>query len=48
MNNKGAAYNDLKEYLKAIDLYDQVLQIDPKDITALNNKGSTYDDLKEH
>ena len=39
MNNKGCVYDDLKEYKKAIDCFDQALQIDPKYINALNNKG---------
>ena len=42
MNSKGNAYNNLKEYKKAIDSTDKVLQIHPKHINALYNKGTTY------
>ena len=48
MNNKGLSYDYLKEYLKAIDCYDQTLKIDPINITALNNKGYAYGNLEEY
>ena len=47
LNNKGVAYNNLNEYLKAIDCYDQTLKIDPKNIDALNNMGEAYYNLNE-
>ena len=48
MNYKGVAYYYLKEYYKAIDCIDQVLQLDPKHTDALNNKGLIYYNLKEY
>ena len=47
LNSKGVAYDYLKEYLKAIDCYDQTLKIEPKNITALNNMGGAYYNLNE-
>ena len=44
MNNKGLAYYNLKEYKKAINYYDQVLIIDPKNIDTFNYKGLAYND----
>ena len=46
MYNKGSAYYHIKEYYKAIDCYDQVLLIDPKDTDALYSKGSIHKNLK--
>ena len=48
LNNKGKAYYNLKEYYKAIDCCDQVLQIDLKDAGALYNKGIAYFELKDY
>ena len=48
MNNKGLAYYNLEEYKKAINCYDQVLQIDPKNIDTFNYKGLAYNNLKEY
>ena len=42
------ACSNLKEYLKAIDCYDQTLKIDPKNIDALNEKGIAYRNLNEY
>ena len=42
------AYNHLKEYLKAIDCFDEVLQLDQKYINALNNKGNSFSYFKEY
>ena len=42
------AYRNLKEYLKEIDCCDQILKIDPENITALNNKGKAYGNLEEY
>ena len=48
MFSKGTAYCELKEYLKAIDCFDKVLQIDPEDTGALKSKGTAYNNLKEY
>ena len=48
LNNKGVAYNNLEEYKKEIDCYDQTLKIDPKNIDALNSKGWAYNKLEKH
>ena len=45
---KGSSYCDIKDYNKAIDCFDKVLQIHPKYINALNNKGNAYYNLKEY
>ena len=42
------AYGNLEEYYKAIDLYDQALNIDPKNITVLNNMRVAYRNLNEY
>jgi len=41
----GNSYYHSNDYKKAIDCYDQILQIYPKDTDILNNKGSAYDYL---
>ena len=48
MYSKINAFNDLKEYKKAIDCIDKLLQIDPKNIYAFINKGLAYYNLKEY
>jgi len=48
LNGKGISYKNLKEYQKALDCYDKVLQIDPNHTNALNNKGIAYNNLKEY
>ena len=45
---QGNSYFVSKNFEKAIDFYDQVLQIDSKFTEALNNKGVAYDNLKEY
>ena len=45
---KGNSYYDIKDYNKAINCFDKVLQIHPKYINALNNKGKAYSNLKEY
>ena len=45
---EGNYYCSNKEFKRAVDCYNQVLQIDPKDTDALNNKGLSYNDLKEY
>ena len=45
---KGKSYRSNKEFKLAVDCFDQVLEIDPKHISALFNKGNAYVDLKEY
>ena len=46
--DKAKYYKTIKNYKKAIDCFDKVLQIDPKDINVLNSKGIAYKNLKEY
>jgi len=45
LNSKGLALNDLGRNDDAIQLYEQTLQIDPKNITALVNKANSLNNL---
>ena len=45
--DKAKYYKINKNYKKAIDCFDMVLLIDPKDINVLNSKGIAYKNLKE-
>src|SRR5262245_53793682 len=47
-NNRGRAYQRLKEYDKALSDYSQVIQFDPKFAPAYNNRGNVYLGLKEY
>ncbi len=41
-NNRGQAFDKLKQYDKAIDDYDMAIAVDPTSEEALNNRGVTY------
>ena len=43
----GNSYYIDKEFKHAVDCYDQVLRINPKDINAQYGKGFAYNNLKE-
>ena len=45
---KAHSYIISYDYKRAIDCYDQVLQIDPKYTDALNYKGIAYYNLKKY
>ena len=45
---KAHSYKISYDYKRAIDCYDQVLQIDPKYIEALSCKGNAYLKLKKY
>lgn len=45
---QGNSYYVGKNFEKAIDFYDRVLQIDPKFTEALNNKGVAYNNLNKY
>ena len=47
-NNRGAAYNYLKEFHKAMEDLNKAIEIDPKNAYAYNNRGYTYSKLKEY
>jgi tetratricopeptide (TPR) repeat protein len=37
-NNRGLAYADLKQFKKAIQDYDQAIELNPKDFNVFNNR----------
>lgn len=41
-NNRGNAYDNLKEYDKAIEDYDKAIELDPKFAYTYNGRGITY------
>ncbi len=41
-NNRGFAYDDLKQYERAISDYDKAIQLDPNFAIAYNNRGFAY------
>ena len=45
---KAKSYKISNDYKNAIDCYDEVLQIDPKDVNALKNTGIAYNNLEEY
>jgi tetratricopeptide (TPR) repeat protein len=46
--NKGAALDNRGNYSEAIQYYDKVLAIYPKNFGALNNKGIALENLGNH
>jgi tetratricopeptide (TPR) repeat protein len=44
---RGLAYADLKQFKKAIQDYDQAIELNPKDFNVFNNRGNVYADLKQ-
>jgi tetratricopeptide (TPR) repeat protein len=46
-NNRGLAYAKLKQFEKAIQDYDQAIELNPKDFNAFNNRGPAYAKLKQ-
>jgi tetratricopeptide (TPR) repeat protein len=46
-NNRGFAYADLKQFEKAIQDYNQAIELDPEYTYAFNNRGLAYADLKQ-
>ena len=46
--NMGNAYDDLKEYEKAIECYKKAIELKPDYYDAYYNMGNAYDDLKEY
>ncbi|MEM9060414.1 MAG: tetratricopeptide repeat protein [Pseudomonadota bacterium] len=40
--NRGAAYDDLKQYDRALEDYSKALRVYPDDPDALHNRGNTY------
>jgi tetratricopeptide (TPR) repeat protein len=46
-NNRGLAYAKLKQFEKAIQDYDQAIELNPKDFNAFNNRGTAYAKLKQ-
>jgi len=48
LRKKGLAYIELKDYDKAIECYDKVIEIDYNDVTAWLNKGVSYSRQKKY
>jgi tetratricopeptide (TPR) repeat protein len=46
-NNRGLAYADLKQFKKAIQDYNQAIELNPKDFNAFNGRGTVYIKLKQ-
>jgi tetratricopeptide (TPR) repeat protein len=47
-HNRSDIYMSLGEYQKAINDYDQIIALNPKDDNALSNRGAAYAGLGEH
>jgi tetratricopeptide (TPR) repeat protein len=45
--HRGVAYADLKQFEKAIQDYNQAIELDPKYTHAFNNRGTAYIKLKQ-
>jgi tetratricopeptide (TPR) repeat protein len=43
----GLAYADLKQFKKAIQDYNQAIELNPKDFNTFNNRGTAYAKLKQ-
>ena len=41
-NNRGVAYDDLRQYERAIQDYNKAIQLDPNNAEAYNNRGNAY------
>src|ERR1700683_3224373 len=46
--NRGTAYNDKREYDRAIQDYDQAIRLNPNYAEALSNRGTAYNDKREY
>jgi Flp pilus assembly protein TadD len=46
-NNRGTAYVKLKQFEKAIQDYNQAIELNPKDARTFNGRGTAYADLKQ-
>jgi tetratricopeptide (TPR) repeat protein len=46
-NNRGTAYIKLKQFEKAIQDYNQAIELDPEYTHAFNNRGLAYAKLKQ-
>jgi regulator of sirC expression with transglutaminase-like and TPR domain len=45
--DRGVAYAKLKQFEKAIQDYNQAIELDPEYTYAFNNRGLAYADLKQ-
>jgi tetratricopeptide (TPR) repeat protein len=46
--NRGVAYNDLREYEKALHDHDKAIELKPDDAIAYSNRGVVYSNLEEY
>jgi lipoprotein NlpI len=47
-NNRGIAYDDKKDFDRALADYNEAIRLNPKDAHAFNNRGVAYDNKKEY
>ena len=47
-HNRGYAHNNLRQYEKAIEDYDKVLELNPNDASAYIGRGYAYNKLKQY
>lgn len=46
-NNRGIAYQQLKQYRKAVDDYSRAIMLNPRYATAYNNRGNSHYEMNE-
>ena len=47
-SDRGASYDGLSQYERAIEDYDEAIRLDPNDPLAYSNRGTTYDALGQY
>ncbi len=48
LRQKGNDINNSLDHDRKIEIYTQIIALDPEDVIAFNNRGTTYNDLKNH
>ena len=47
-NSRGTAFNNFKQYARAIEDYNQAIELNSNDASFYNNRGAAYDSLKQY